>query len=166
MNDFLCSIRLHNIDILTNTFVPLAGYFIFNYLNCKSIESYYKEDIYEKTTIYKKIKFINLLKKITSLLKIEYDEKLFKKILKTYLFKQKIKSFLLISLIIVIHFLFYLPYYVFFIKKFKNKKINFKNIFFIFLLLLLPISLFIIPSWCIFFIPQIINFMALHNLYH
>ena len=160
MNLFLCTIRLNDINSFTNTFMPFGGYLAFNYLECLLIDSYYNDFI-----INHKLSFKKTFKFIIQTLNIKYDEKEMISMLNSILFKNKIKSISIILLVFIFHLLFYLPYYILIITKIKEKKINVKNKTFLYILLLFPVALLIIPSWMMLFIPEFINFMALYKLY-
>lgn len=161
MNSFLCAIRLNDTNTFTNTFMPFGGYLAFNYLECLLIDSYYNDFI-----ISNKLSFKTTFKNIIIYkLGTKYDEKEMISMLNSILFKNKIKSISIILLVFIFHLLFYLPYYILIITKIKEKKINVKNKTFLYILLLFPVALLIIPSWMMLFIPEFINFMALYKLY-
>lgn len=166
MNKFLCTIRINDINSFTNTFMPFGGYLLFNYLECLAIENYYniQYPIFKEKSI--NYTFENLFKFFLQHLNVPYNQKQMKSIITSYLIKIQTISIGIILLIIITHLMFYTPYYLFIIRKIKNNKINKQNKFFFIILLLLPITLLIIPSWSIFFIPEIINFMALYKIYH
>lgn len=164
MNLTLCTLRLHDMNTFTNTFMPFGGYIFFNYLECLFIDKYYEDEA--KSPEDKNLKFKEAFKyTIENIFKEKYDEDMMISILNSYLFKKQIKSISFIILIIIFHLLFYLPYYILIISKIKNKKIKIKNKVFLYILLLFPVLLLIVPSWLLLFIPEFINFMALYKLY-
>lgn len=164
MNLTLCTLRLHDMNTFTNTFMPFGGYIFFNYLECLFIDKYYEDEA--KSPEDKNFKFKEAFKyTIEYIFKESYDEDSMISILNSYLFKKQIKSISFIILIIIFHLLFYLPYYILIILKIKEKKIKIKNKVLLYILLLLPVSLLIVPSWLLLFIPEFINFMALYKLY-
>lgn len=164
MNLTLCTLRLHDMNTFTNTFMPFGGYIFFNYLECLFIDKYYEDAA--KYPEDKNLKFKEAFKyTIEDIFKESYDEDSMISILNSYLLKKQFKSISLIILIILFHLLFYLPYYILIILKIKEKKIKIKNKVFLYILLLFPVSLLIVPSWILLFIPEFINFMALYKLY-
>jgi hypothetical protein len=166
MNKFLCTTRINDINSFTNTFMPFGGYLIFNYLECLAIDNYYNTYVNYIHNQTSWSSFKDLFKTILDILEVKYYEKQMVSILNSYLTKKQMISIGIILLVIITHIMFYIPYYLSIIRKIKNKKINKLNKIFLIILLLLPITLLIIPSWSIFFIPEIINFIALYKIYH
>ena len=162
MNDFLCTIRIYDIQSFTNYFMPFGGFILFNYLECQEINKYYQNDIYQT---FDKYQFEDLFHHfIHSKINIHFDRSLMKYYVKSHLNNSKIRWIGIILMIFIIRLVFYLPYYIFFIKKIKNKQIKIKNKLFLIIILLLPLSTFIIPTFCILFIPEIINLFCFIKL--
>lgn len=163
MNQFLCTIRFNNIHSFHSTFMPFGGYIFFNYFECIKTKEFYNSNIYNNLN-YQKENFISLFQKILRELEAEYDFNLLDNIVKSYTRRSHLYWFLIFFIILIIHIVFYLPYYIFFIHKIKNKEIKFKNKLYLLTLLLLPISTFIIPSYGMLFVPEIINIMCFIKL--
>lgn len=162
MNDFLCTIRIYDVQSFTNYFMPFGGFILFNYLECQEINKYYQNDIYQ---YFEKYQFEDLFSHfIQNKMNIHFDTSLMKSYVKSHLTNSKIRWISIILFIFVVRLVFYLPYYIFFIKKIKNKEIKIKNKLFLMIILLLPLSTFIIPTFCILFIPEIINIFCFIKL--